>query len=79
MGKTCNNCGENKKRSEEWSLSAELIKANNRLFIVVLVLAVGWFLTLCGALWYIERNDCQKPQETVCVTTQESSNEILQR
>ena len=78
MGKTCNNCGDYKRRSEEWSLSSELIKANNRLFIVVLVLAVGWFLTLCGTLWYIEHTEYEKPQETVCVTTQESSNEILQ-
>lgn len=78
MGKTCNNCGDYKRRSEEWSLSAELIKSNNRLFVIALVLAVGWFLTLAGGLWYIGNTNHEEPQETVCVTTQEYINEILQ-
>ena len=78
MGKTCNNCGENyKRRSEEWTLSAELIKSNNRLFIIALVLAVGWFLTLAGGLWYIGNDIHEEPQETVCITTQENINEIF--
>lgn len=78
MGKTCNNCGENKKRSDEWTLSSELIKSNKRLFILTLVLAVGWFLTLAGSLWYVENTHRNEPQETVCVSTQENVNEILQ-
>jgi hypothetical protein len=40
MGKVCNNCGENKKRSEEWMLSSELAKSNRRLSMAVGVLSV---------------------------------------
>ena len=40
MGKVCNNCGEKKKRSEEWTLSSELAKSNRMLSIAVGILSV---------------------------------------
>lgn len=44
---------ENRKRSKEWSLSAELIKRCRRRMVAIVLLSVGWVATVIGFTLYI--------------------------
>lgn len=53
--KTCTNC--NTKHSEEWNLTRELSRSNQRIFIALITVIALWFATIFGFVWYLNQYD----------------------
>lgn len=53
--KTCTNC--NTKHSEEWNLTRELSRSNQRMFIALITVIALWFATIFGFVWYLNQYD----------------------
>ncbi|MBR6051141.1 MAG: hypothetical protein IKP68_08070 [Clostridia bacterium] len=74
--KTCDGCGD-KRRSEEWSLSAELAKSNRRMFIVLMVVIFLWFTTIAGFVLYLNQYDYASESTTIDAVQDGSGTNIV--
>ena len=58
--------------SNEWSVSKQLAKSNDRWFIISMTILALWIVTIFAFLWYLNQYDYA--DETITVDSQSAGN-----